>query len=221
MKKTRVFLLAMAIGLAAGSVAIAAPYVSFNMGAVWVNDSEYSDSGTYYDGFSYMDEGEFTFDTGFGVTAAFGNAFDHGLRVEVEFGYRINDIDEAEGTYSEFNPYGNKVYEKDYFGSLSGEVMTSSLMLNIFYEFLPRSLVSPFVGAGIGIANVIGDIDYYDDENDTVFAYQLAAGVAFALNQNLKLDLQYRFFATEDPDFRGLETEYLTHNLMAGLRFTF
>jgi opacity protein-like surface antigen len=35
------------------------------------------------------------------------------------------------------------------------------------------------------------------------------------------LDLQYRYFATADPDFDGTEAEYQTHNFFAGLRFDF
>jgi opacity protein-like surface antigen len=44
------------------------------------------------------------------------------------------------------------------------------------------------------------------------------------------LDLQYRFYATDDPEFEvndpdlgkiTFESEYMTHNVMAGLRFNF
>jgi len=221
MKKLSVVLMALAIALAGSTVAGAAPYVSINVGSVWVEDSDYSDSGTYSDGYTFRDSGEFSFDTGFGMTAAFGNAFDSGFRLELEFGYKVNDYDEAEGTYSEYDRQGFQDYSEDYSDRLSGDIMTSSFMFNGFYDFTPRSPVSPFIGAGIGFANIESDFDYYGSEDDNVFAYQLAAGVAFALNQNFKVDVQYRFFGTEDPDFYSLETEYTTHNLMVGLRSSF
>ena len=64
-------------------------------------------------------------------------------------------------------------------------------------------------------------MDLVGNEDDTVFAYQLAAGGSLTINKNLSVDLQYRYFATADPDFDGLEAEYNTHNLIFGLRFTF
>jgi len=221
MKKLSGVLMALAIVLGGWTVVGAAPYFSVNVGAVWVNDSDYSDSGTYYDGYSYRDNGELAFDTGFGMTAALGNAYDNGFRAELELGFRANDIDNAEGTYSEYNRYGDKVYEEKYSGHLDGDVMTSSVMFNCFYDWAPRAPVSPFIGAGIGFAYVEGDIDYLGTEDDNVFAYQLATGLAFAVHQNVKIDVQYRFFGTEDPDFYSLETEYVTHSLLLGMRASF
>jgi len=218
MNKLSVVLMALAILLGVGAAAHAAPYVSLNMGTVWVNDPDYNYSETGYD-YAYRDEGELSFDTGFVLTAAFGYAYENGFRAELEYGFRSNDLDKAEGTeyYQDF--YGKD--SNDYSENLGGDVMTNSLMFNGFYDFAPRSPISPFVGAGIGFANIEGDIDFQGTEDDNVFAYQLAAGVAFALNPKMKIDVQYRFFGTEDPDFDGLEAEYLTHNLMIGLRTSF
>jgi opacity protein-like surface antigen len=224
MKKLSVVLIASAIVLGVGGTAGAAPYVSLNMGTVWVNDSDYSDSGTFYDGYdvyTYRDNGEFSFDPGFAINAAFGNDFGNGFRVEIEYGFKTNDIDRADGTYSEYNEYGVKIYSEDDADFFNGDFTSNSLMFNSFYDFAPRSPVSPFIGGGIGFANIESDFDYYGSEDDNVFAYQLGAGVAFALNPKMKIDVQYRFFGTEDPDFYGLEAEYLTHNLLIGLRTSF
>jgi len=216
MNKLSVVLVALATVLGAGGVACAAPYVSLNVGTVWVNDSDYTYAEPYGGDPNYRDEGELSFDTGFVLNAAFGYAYDNGFRAELEYGFRANDLDKADGTdYYLGDPYS-------YSESLSGDVITNSFMVNGFYDFAPRSPVSPFVGAGIGFANIEGDIDFQPDtDDDNVFAYQFAAGVAFALNPKMKVDLQYRFFGTEDPDFYGLEAEYLTHNLMIGLRTSF
>ena len=216
MKKLSVVLMVLAIILGVRAAADAAPYVSLNMGTVWVNDADYIYSEPYAGDPNYRDEGELSFDTGFVLNAAFGYAYDNGFRAELEYGFRANDLDRADGTDYYFGrPY-------DYSESLSGDVMTNSFMANVFYDFAPRSPVSPFIGGGIGFANIEGDIDFQPDiDDDNVFAYQLGAGVAFALNPKMKIDVQYRFFATEDPDFYGLEAEYLTHNLMLGLRTSF
>ena len=55
------------------------------------------------------------------------------------------------------------------------------------------------------------------DDDDTVFAYQLGAGLGYEINPNLTISLDYRFFATVDPDFTsraGIEfsTENMSHN---------
>ena len=57
--------------------------------------------------------------------------------------------------------------------------------------------MSPYLGAGIGVARV--SLDGYTssgtlivDDSDTVFAGQLSAGVLYALNEQVSLDLGYR-----------------------------
>ena len=206
MKKLSVVLLVLATVFGWGvSVGFAATYVSGNVGAVWVVDSDLSLYGE--------DTGaELSFDTGYGVTGALGYAFprdvSYGYRTEIELGYRENDTDKvsAKGFVSE---------------SIDGDVSTISVMANVFLEFMPEGTFSPFVGAGIGFANVEGDFDDGGSEDDTVLAYQGIAGVAFPLSQNLKIDVQYRYFGTDDPEFDDLEAEYGTHNAMLGLRYGF
>ena len=196
MKKQFVVLLALTIFLGLGvSAAFAAPYVSGNVGAVWLEKTDFGD------------EAEITFDTGFGITAAIGNAYENGLRGEVEFGYRTSDVDD-------FDSDSGSV-------SNNGDISTLSLMLNGYYDFMPKETISPFIGAGIGYANVEGDFDELGSEDDNVFAYQVAVGVAFAINPQMKIDVQYRYFDTDDGDFDDLEVEYGTHNAMLGVRYSF
>lgn len=110
-------------------------------------------------------------------------------------------------------------------GKVDGKVSALSLMANAFYDFIPQSTVCPFIGAGIGYASVKADIDDFGDDSANTFAYQAAAGVTFALNKRVNVDLQYRYFATTDPKFESafgdIESEYSTHNAMLGLRYTF
>jgi len=196
MKNQFVVLLALTMFIGLGvSAAFAAPYVSGNVGAVWLEDTDFGD------------EAEISFDTGFGITAAIGNAYENGLRGEVEFGYRTSDIDEFDSDFGS--------------GSINGDISTISLMINGYYDFMPKETICPFIGAGIGYANVEGDIDELGSEDDNVFAYQVAVGVAFAINSQTKIDVQYRYFDTDDSDFDGLEAEYGTHNAMLGVRYSF
>ncbi len=189
MKKIWIVGLAMAL-MSAGvaSSALAAPYVSGAFGMVSVNDADVSGNIS----------GELSFDPGFGFIAAVGNGFD-GLRGEIEMAYRNNDLDK----------FSNN--------NTTGDITSLAVMGNLLVDIAVSETVWPFLGAGIGLANV--DLD--GDEDDTVFAYQAIAGLGFPLTHVTTLDLQYRYFATADADFNGTDVEYQTHNFLAGLRFEF
>ena len=58
------------------------------------------------------------------------------------------------------------------------------------------------------------------DKDDTVFAYQLAGGIAYEITEQIIADLRYRFVATSEPEFAGGE-EYNSHSLVAAIRFSF
>lgn len=200
MKKSSIVLLVLALVFGWGaSIACAGMYVSGNLGVVLTEDSDMSDGD---------DNAELSYDPGAVITGAFGYAFQNGLRLEGELGSRYSEMDEVS-----VSGYGT--------GEIEGDVTTTSMMANVFYDFMPAEKVSPFVGAGLGFANIEADIDHYGDDDDTVLAYQLAAGVSFSVTQRLKIDVQYRYFATEDPDFNGIDAEYATHNAMGGVRFSF
>ncbi|PKN11723.1 MAG: hypothetical protein CVU69_11260 [Deltaproteobacteria bacterium HGW-Deltaproteobacteria-4] len=198
MKKIWIVGLAMALMLGGGvSSALAAPYVSGAFGLVSASDSDVSEPG-----FS----AELSFDPGFGFIAAIGNGFD-GLRGEIEMAYRTNDIDEV--SFQGLN------------ASVNGDITSLAVMGNLLVDLAVSETVRPFLGAGIGLANVEVNSNDLGDEDDTVFAYQAIAGLGFPLTHVTTLDLQYRYFATADADFDGTDVEYQTHNFFAGLRFDF
>jgi opacity protein-like surface antigen len=94
-------------------------------------------------------------------------------------------------------------------------------MGNAYYDFSTEGSFSPYIGAGLGYANVEADLDDFGDEDETELAYQVILGGSFTSSVGLSIDLQYRYFGTDDPEFDGLEAEYSTHNLMIGLRQSF
>jgi opacity protein-like surface antigen len=181
------------------STSFAGTYISGNLGAVIVEDSDF-DAGPL--------SGEFTFDTGFGFLGALGSSMDNGVRIEAELGYRKNDFDEVK-----IDGLGK--------GDIDGDISSLSLMGNAYYDFSTEGSFSPFIGAGLGYANIEADLDGAGDEDDSVFAYQLILGGSFASSETLSVDLQYRYFATDDPEFDGVDAEYSTHNFMIGLRQSF
>ena len=211
MKKVLVVLFSLAVFVGFSvTTASAGVYISGNLGAVFQSDADIDDS----DG-----SGEISFDNGGVATFAVGTTIGSAGRIEVELGSRVNDFDEAK--FDETDDY------YAFTADLDGDVTTASLMGNVYYDFKNEGSITPFIGGGLGFANVEYDIDgvagenYNEKDDDDVMAYQIMLGVGFAATEKLSIDLQYRYFATADPEIDGTDFEYNTHNIMLGLRYNF
>lgn len=154
------------------------------------------------------DNPEIEYDYGFGFNITAGMHFAP-VRLELEFGYNNADVDEINSD--------NFVYEVD-----DADVTVMSYMLNGYYDMAMASApVSPFFGVGLGFLN--GEFDGPGGEDDdTVFGYQLTAGITSHLNQYLDLDVYYRFQSTfDDFEIEGGDVEYNASLVFAGLRYHF
>jgi opacity protein-like surface antigen len=178
-------------------------YVGGKLGYVMTTDTDLtvSDLGT----------GTVEWDGGFGIGLSLGTMMD-AFRIEGELEYRSADMETmaAEGV------------------SVGGEIKTWSLLANAYYDFNTGSAIKPYVGAGLGFAqhsfelNAVIDGDALSGEDDdTVFAYQATLGLGWAASDALDVDFAYRYFATADPDYDGVEAEYASHNLSVGMRVKF
>jgi len=180
------------------------------------------------------------YDIGFGLTGAGGYKFTNGIRVEGEIGYRRNAFDQLSFT----NDGGLGVAWG--VGSLNGfsldaddEMSALSFMVNGYYDFDLGSGWMPYVGGGVGLAlvdakasvSLLGvDVTLINDD-DTVFAYQIGAGIGYVAARSNVLEeyvvtLDYRYFATADPSLtdelgNGVDTEYSGHFFGIGLRFQY
>ena len=208
MKHCALALLMLTVLFGLGTPAVAGDYVSINGGAVFAPDSDFSLDDV-------SDNMEFSHDTGYMVNLALGHTYKQGGRVEAEFFYRANDLEELSISGA---------------GSVAadGKVTAWGALVNGYYDLETGMAVKPFVGAGVGYANV--DLDWDgESDNDGVLAYQLMAGCGFAVNEQITIDLQYRYFATDDPEFSfgegdlevGADAEYNNHNALLGVRFNF
>ena len=183
------------------------PYFSFNGGLAMAVDADATEPGL---------PGGFTIesDAGFAGTVAMGFRVNPNIRFEAEFGYQQNDVDRME--------YGWESIP------LEGDTWSNSLLVNGYIDFFNNSPITPFVTAGVGGAyvelndfKVPGEWGPGYDADDTVFAWQVGAGIGYALTPQLTFDLKYRYFATSDPEFDGTEVEYASHNIYAGIRLNF
>jgi len=157
-------------------------------------------------GFGPDTDGSNTFDDDFAVGFAYGRRHSHSLRSEFEFTYRSNDEETL------------------------GSVDVYSIMKNFLIDIeIPNRFATPYVGFGIGYANVDTDFDRLSGlaiDNSGAFAWQPIAGVSFQLNQKLHYYFEYRYFSTTDlgVTLAGEEldnTTYNSHNLFMGLRVEF
>lgn len=183
-------------------------YIGIHGGGMIVNDSDVS---------APAGSGNLEFDPGFAVGGIFGYKLGAGVRFEGEYTYRRATVDDgcANGTCLSAVATGD------------AHVSAHAIMANVFYE--PRfGNWLPYVGGGAGIGIVSAEaegtvfgIPGTIDESDAVFAYQVGGGIGYALTENHMFSLGYRYWATLDPDFGGVEAEVGTHNILAELRTTF
>jgi len=183
-------------------------YVSGNIGAVFIPDYNLTDTtspGTEI-------ELEASSGTAFGI--AVGHDYGNNIRAEAELAYQKNDFDKA-------------VLNNAYI-PVSGDISSFAVLLNGYYDFPSESIFTPFIGAGIGFAQI--DVSNFNAEgsgipnestDDTVFAYQVGVGVGYAFSEKITIDVKYRFFGTSDPTFNTNEAEYGSHNISLGLRVGF
>lgn len=198
MKKILLSLLVAGICSAPALGQAVTPYVSGSVGLGLLNNSEVN-------GF----DNSLKYDSGVALNAAVGLQSDMG-RLEAAIGYQRNGVDNAFG----------------YTNLGDSHVRTLSFMANGYMDYhMKHSDLSPYVMAGLGIAHVNADVydsfgPFYSD-SDTVFAWQLGAGVGIKVSKNMTFDLGYRYFAPNDATLNGDRVSLSSSNILAGLRYSF
>jgi opacity protein-like surface antigen len=223
--KTYLIAIAALIFLSFPSISSAAagrpgPYFSAFLGTSFARDTTISGfDNSSLGGTQFSDQ--VSFDPGVYVGGTGGYDFGF-MRLEGELSYRHAGIDTV--TENGFR-----------FRNVDGDVGVFATMFNAFFDIHNPSRITPYLGGGIGFANVhisdttgfnnTGKVFLYDRSNDTVFAYQVGAGMDIALTSRYSLDVGYRYFNTEkaklDGDFISSEMRFESHNAMVGFKFKF
>ncbi|MEX0853988.1 MAG: outer membrane beta-barrel protein [Bauldia sp.] len=187
-------------------------YFAVMGGGSWLGDIT-------YDGPPSLNTVGLDFETGFAGAAAFGFSTMSGFRLEGELSSRGNDV----------NPFtiGNE-------GVSAGSARFFALMANGWYDFNRTGRFKPYIGGGIGVANVhlkvdeigtVGGSGDIDDEN-CVFAYQLGAGFGYQFAPRATFTMDYRYFGASSSFFAsetapyGVTDSFHNHSLMVGLRLS-
>lgn len=104
----------------------------------------------------------------------------------------------------------------------NGSNFTAGVMANIFYDFNTGSNLTPYLGAGAGVANVTNNIDAVNgsitSSNSTTPAYQAMTGVSYysELYPYTSIRVGYRYFSAVAPEAR-----YSSHILDTGIQVSF
>lgn len=195
-------------GTAAAQRAPDSFYLELRAGAVSLEDADFDELGT---------SGELTFEAGGAVEGAFGYAHSSGFRGEIAMGYRENEFDDfkldgggvsnANGDLGAFTTMGNILYDIDL-----GDLGVSSPEV--------RKLV-PHLGGGAGFAVLTFNQDTGPDDTEVEFAFQAIVGLSYHFTPNWAASFSYAFLGTTDPEFDDFETEYFSHSILFGARYSF
>jgi opacity protein-like surface antigen len=134
------------------------------------------------------------FDTGFTFDAAVGYAFNKYLAADFEFGYIGTTIDSVSG----------------YFVNDDTFLYNAPFLANVTFSYpIPRTIITPYIGAGVGGSVTVFDTDgfgnssdaVFGSDTDVVFAWQAFAGLRFELNKQISMGVGYKYFSTEGSSF--------------------
>ncbi len=79
--------------------------------------------------------------------------------------------------------------------AINGKVGQLNVMANLLYDFMPTSVITPYIGAGAGVAFV----DSNSSLGSTQFAYQSMVGVAYNVSEQLRFMVEGRYVGTTSP----------------------
>ena len=140
-------------------------------------------------------------DLGF-VGGRFGVGYSiFGFRPELSVGYRMANIKDQDDQ----------------------SVTSIDVIAGVYYDVDTGSAITPYIGMGGGMSNVT--VTEGNTKAVWALAFQGAAGIGYALMEDLSLTLGYRLTGTMDADFPKIEDGKLKmalgHNVELGLRYSF
>ena len=159
----------------------------------------------------------FDYETGYTLGVAVGAGVTPNISMEIEYAYRSADAaitDRDEDDESE---------------RADSDTSANAVMVNAIYMFDgmgATGAIRPYLGGGIGGANVETSVPGQNYDADTLLAYQLIGGLGYELNPSVTLYAEGRWLQTESGRFDGpggdnFDGKLETFDLLAGLRYAF
>ena len=223
-------------------------YVSGNAGVMTLSDFDYTNdvfvgsyngcinnSGSSFSTIKGSAKTSYEFHSGYSFSGAVGAKLYNTFRVEFEIGYTKNDFkidfdfdfpDSALGNYylGAYDSFYNDSFVDHY--CLKGEIEIWTYLCNCYYDFKITPKLNPFIGVGLGFADArlkftnAADAYGFDTIDETAFAYQVMAGISYAISEKINIDLQYRYLDIDEDDFLDSHFDFEYQGAMIGLRVT-
>ena len=159
-----------------------------------------------------------------------------GFRPEVSVGYRSAMVDSLKATKIMKQTSGGLVDNANEYlkkADISGTITSIDVAANVYYDIDTGSELSPYIGVGGGMSQVSAKVDELtqvevEHYNDSAWALsiQAAAGIGFAVMDELTITLGYRLIGTMEAQFSRFTTSTaktgmtLNHNVELGLRLS-
>ena len=234
-------------------------YIGASIPLMFIDDSDATSTGSTTFGGQSFDHNvtvKSEHDTGYKLGAMLGYRLDSGLRIEGEIFMARADISKL--TNTDITVAGNRLPIEVPL-DVSGAAKQLGVMANLWYDLETiDDAWTPYIGGGVGLVRVDqGDLRY--DANalaeaiagpplqrfpggalpegyvptpsatDTAFAYQVGAGVGYALSESATLQFGYRMQVVNGLEFSGMnangtvraETDLRIHFLEIGIRQRF
>ena len=167
--------------------------------------------------------------------------YDYDLPLRAELSYTMRGNSDKKYNYS----YDNVVRKGDHLQTNDEhKVRMNTLMFNVYYDIETNRSITPFVGAGLGVAftklaqtySAQYEIFNYDisgsvgmSDTKTKFAWNVAAGVTYNIDENLDMDFTARYVnagkTSVKTNIQGFnvkgEAKLSSIDFLAGIRYTF
>ncbi|MDR2337358.1 MAG: outer membrane beta-barrel protein [Deltaproteobacteria bacterium] len=205
-----------------------APYVSSKISFGWVKAHNLSADVPLLAGTSFASSGHT--DGVWGTKLAIGadtaiKAIHGSIRTELELGF--NSAYENNGLVSNSSPS-----TWDY-----TNIESKTFLFNLYYDLNTCSKFTPYIGGGLGLSHLDSSVTAADPaagwsfssrKSVNKFSWQVGAGVAYALNDKVDLDLGYRYsdWGSLSSTLTGvidipIKADLRSHEVLLGLRYTF
>ncbi len=101
--------------------------------------------------------------------------------------------------------------------AVNNQVGQLGIMANLLYDFMPGSVITPYIGAGAGL----GLVDGNSSLGSTVFAYQGIIGLGWNADTNFRVNLDGRYYGTSNPTVNNVGWTNNNFSIMLGLQLKF
>jgi OmpA-OmpF porin, OOP family len=120
---------------------------------------------------------------------------------------------ELEGMYHSNTGSAVVIFPTGY-ANVRGRIDQVSVMGNLLYDFFPGAMLTPYIGAGAGVAFVDANIQGCG-LCLTMFAYQGILGFGYNATPAMRISLEGRYYGTTNPG------AYFNNNIMALLSLSY